>query len=64
MILINIYRSDGRWYGARWIDGEYDGCDELVVPGDATSDAAESAALAMPLAAEGPRRAVRVRDLP
>ena len=26
---VNIYRSGNTWYGARWINGEYDGCDEL-----------------------------------
>lgn len=25
----NIYTVDGAWYGARWVDGEYDGCDDL-----------------------------------
>lgn len=26
---INIYQDAGEWYGARWIAGEYDGCDVI-----------------------------------
>lgn len=26
-IRINVYRAGGEGFGARWIDGEYDGCE-------------------------------------
>src|SRR5882757_5643332 len=38
MIKINMYKDSGTWFGARWIDGEYDGCDELGCD-DSCSDA-------------------------
>jgi hypothetical protein len=63
MIQINIYRSGGEWYGARWIDGEYDGCDELDVPGDASEDEARLCAETMPLLVAGPREIRRVDDV-
>lgn len=62
MITINIYRTAGAWYGARWIDGEYDGCDELPVEGDASEAEARAAALTTPLTASGDRAVTRVRD--
>jgi hypothetical protein len=41
---INIYKSAGKWYGARTVDSEYDGCDELDCDDDASeSDAAQAA---------------------
>ena len=61
-IIINIYRSGGAWFGARWIGGEYDGCDELDVAGDASADDARDAAMAMPLTAQGEREVQRVAD--
>lgn len=61
-IEINIYRSAGSWYAARWIDGEYDGCDELDVAGDVTEDEARHEALTMPLLVAGPRLIRRVAD--
>ena len=42
---INIYRSNNIWYGARTIDGEYDGCDELDCSADASELQAKQAAL-------------------
>jgi len=61
-IKINIYRASGTWYGARWIGGEYDGCDELPVGDAATETQARTAAERMHLAVSGPRTIVRVED--
>lgn len=61
-IEINVYRADGEWYGARWIDGEYDGCDRLDVEGGAPESAALEAARIMPLLAHGDRIVRRVSD--
>lgn len=58
-IEINVYRAVGEWYGARWIDGEYDGCDALEIPDDASAEAAVEHALEMPLRCMG-ERSVRV----
>jgi hypothetical protein len=63
-IQINIYRAAGTWYGARWIDGEYDGCDALDVAGDASEDEARRAAETMPLAVSGRRDVRRVDGAP
>lgn len=49
MIKINVYQINGYWFGARWIDGEYDGCDELDVPAGATAADAIAHAAIMPL---------------
>jgi len=32
MIKINMYKDSGTWFGARWIDGEYDGDGPVVEP--------------------------------
>lgn len=61
-IKINVYRVGSMWFGARWIDGEYDGCDPLDVAGDATEAEAIAEAHAMRLGVEGPREVVRVAD--
>lgn len=61
-IEINIYRSAGAWYGARWIGGEYDGCDALDVADDAAEAEARVAAETMPLASGGARSVRRVAD--
>lgn len=63
MIQINIYRTRDGWYGARWIDGEYDGCDALDC--DPGSSAAEAIAFAqeMPLRVTGTRSVNRVSDV-
>lgn len=46
---INVYRAGGIWYAARWIDDEYDGCDELDVPDDASESDAIHEASTMPI---------------
>lgn len=61
-IKINIYRDGDYWYGARWIDGEYDGVGELV-PANATESEAREYAMTMPLLVTGKRTVVRVEDL-
>ncbi len=43
-IKINIYRDNGSWFGARWIGGEYDGCDALDVGAEADEGEARSVA--------------------
>jgi len=62
-IRINVYRDGGAWYGARWVDGEYDGCDALPVPPDASETEAMEAAREMPLIVEGERDIRRVDDV-
>lgn len=61
-IQINVYRAGGEWFGARWIDGEYDGCDELGCDGEASEEEALAHADDMPLAVEGPRTVTRVEN--
>lgn len=63
-IKINVYRAGGKWFGARWIDGEYDGCDEIDIATDATTIEAIQAASDMPLSVAGERVVVRAVDLP
>ena len=63
MIQINIYRSGGEWFGARWTDGEYDGCDELPCDGDASETEATECARTMPLNVQGERNVTRVADV-
>ena len=58
-IKINVFRDAGTWYGARWIDGEYDGCDSLDVSSE--RDALE-AARCLPLACAGERIVVLVQS--
>lgn len=52
-ITINVYRQGSDWYGAWWVDGEYDGCDAL----DVHTSATEAEAL------EAARTIGRTRDL-
>lgn len=54
-IKINIYRDGSTWFGARWIDGEYDGCDSLEIDDSATEAQAIEAAQTMPLTISGDR---------
>lgn len=54
-IKINIWCDKGTWFGARWIDGEYDGTDELDVADGASAEDAERAAREMPLVVQGER---------
>lgn len=62
-IKINIYRDGSTWFGARWIDGEYDGCDSLEVDNSATEAQAIEAAQTMPLTISGDRVVSRVDDI-
>ena len=65
MIKINVYRSAGSWYAARWIDGEYDGCDELGCDDNASEAEAIAHAALMPLEGctdDDPREVNRVAD--
>lgn len=62
-VAINIYRASGVWYGARWVDGGYDGCDELDVPCGASEDDAMREAMSMPLTVTGDRVVRRVSDV-
>ncbi len=62
-IKINVFRDNGQWFGARWIDGEYDGCDALDIPDDATDDDALRAAMDVPLSVDGERTVERVSDI-
>ena len=61
-IKINVFRDGGEWFGARWIDGEYDGCDSLDIADDATEAEAIEAARTMPLSIDGERTVARVED--
>lgn len=61
-IRINVYRAGGEWYGARWIDGEYDGCDALDVEPEASTSDAIAHAQTMPLGVDGERSVARVAD--
>ena len=63
MIRITVYRADGVWHGARWIDGEYDGCDPLPCDDDWTEDEALDCARHIPLRIDGEREVVRVDDV-
>lgn len=62
-IKINVYRDGGEWFGARWIDGEYDGCDSLDIAEGATEAEAIEAARNMPLNVKGERTVSRVDDV-
>lgn len=55
MIKINVYLCGNDWYAARWIDGDYDGCDELDIPEGATAAEAVAEAERMPLTVDGAR---------
>lgn len=62
-IKINVFRAGSEWFGARWIDGEYDGCDSLEIAGDASEAAAIEAAKTMGLSVSGERIVARVADI-
>lgn len=62
-IEINVYKSGGVWFGARFIGGEYDGCDELGCEDDCTDNEALAVARKMPLMAVGERTVRRVDDV-
>ena len=61
-ITINIYRDGGVWFGAIWVDGEYDTCTALPCDDDASDSEAERCAMDMPLLCTGPREVRRVDD--
>ena len=63
VIKINVYRAGDVWFGARWINGEYDGCDELGIPDESRDVQAIERAHSMPLAVEGARFVSRVDDV-
>lgn len=62
-VRINVFRDSTEWYAARWIDGEYDGCDSLDIDDSATAAQAAAAALAMPLSSDGEREVASVADV-
>jgi hypothetical protein len=62
-IKINVYRDGSTWFGSRWIDDEYDGCDDLDVVDGATEAEAIAAAEAMPLLVGGERIVRRADDI-
>ena len=62
-VKINVYRDGGEWYAARWIGGEYDGCDTLEIDATASEAEALDAAHAMALRVGGPRDVRRVPDV-
>lgn len=62
-IKINVFRDGSEWFGARWIDGEYDGCDSLEIADDASEAQAIEAAKTMPLSVSGERTINRVEDI-
>lgn len=62
-IKINVYRAGRTWYGARWIRGQYDGCDPLDIDDDAPVEEAVRAAMKMPLNTEGERIVAVVDDV-
>ncbi len=43
-VKINVYAVGGDWFAARWIDGEYDGSDELDTAEGASVDEAKTLA--------------------
>jgi hypothetical protein len=62
MVQVNVFRSEGTWFGALWIDGKYDCCDTLDLTGEASDEEAVAHAEVMPLRATGPRVVRRVSD--
>lgn len=62
LIKINVYKSEGKWFGARWIDCEYDGCDALELADDASDAEAIAHAQLMTLSVQGMRTVLRVSD--
>ena len=35
-VRVNVYKSGGEWFEARWIDGKYDGSDAIDIDCDAS----------------------------
>lgn len=63
-IQINVFRDGSEWFGARWINGEYDGCDSLEISDDASTHEAIERAQTMPLlTAKGERIVAKVNDI-
>ena len=62
-IKINVYRDGGEWFGARWIDGEYDGCDSLDIDDNSSESEAIEAAETMSLSVSGDRTVRKVDDI-
>ena len=62
-IKINVFRDGSEWFGARWIDGEYDGCDPLEIDDSASESDAIQAARDMPLTVSGERIVTKVDDI-
>lgn len=62
-IKINVFRDGTEWFCARWIDGEYDGCDSLEISDDASEVEAIEAAHTMRLTVSGERVISRVDDI-
>jgi hypothetical protein len=58
MITVKVFKDGSKWFGARWVDGEYDGCDPL----DVDEGAPEVEALAAAQAEWGPKVS-RVQDI-
>lgn len=54
-IKINVYKADGNWFTARWVNQEFDGSDLLDISPNATPREARQAALEMPLTIQGGR---------
>ncbi len=62
-IKINVFRDGTEWFGARWIDGEYDGCDSLEIADSSSEAEAIQTAHAMPLRVRGERIVAKVDDV-
>lgn len=62
-IKINVFRDGTEWFCARWIDGEYDGCDSLEISNDASDAEAIEAAQNLLLTVPGERNVTRVDDI-
>lgn len=62
-VKINVYRAGTEWFAARWIDGEYDGCDSLEISDDASDAQAIEAAEALMPKVKGERLIARVEDI-
>lgn len=62
-IKINVYRDGSTWFGARWIDDEYDGCDALGISDGVSEQQAIEHARTMPLNTSGERIVTKVEDM-
>lgn len=62
-IKINVYRDGRAWFGARWIDDEYDGSDRLEIDDNASDEQAITKARQMSLSVSGTRVVHRVPDI-